>query len=111
MKRLSGLIAYALGLLLLALPLLVMVWLARLKLGSPVLTTQVRPGLNGNTFRRSKYRTMTDSRDVFGTMLPDTRRLTPFRSFLLAISPDMLLKLANVLHVKMTLVGLCASPM
>jgi lipopolysaccharide/colanic/teichoic acid biosynthesis glycosyltransferase len=105
MKRLFDLIAASLGLLVLALPLLALAWQVRRKLGSPVLFTQVRPGLHGKPFRMVKFRTMTDARDASGALLPDAQRLTPFGRFLRASSLDELPELWNVLRGEMSLVG------
>lgn len=105
MKRLFDLLAASLGLLVLALPLLALAWQVRRKLGSPVLFTQVRPGLHGKPFRMVKFRTMTDARDASGALLPDAQRLTPFGRFLRASSLDELPELWNVLRGEMSLVG------
>jgi lipopolysaccharide/colanic/teichoic acid biosynthesis glycosyltransferase len=94
-----------LALLLLGLPLLALALLIRYKLGSPVLFTQVRPGLNGQPFRMVKFRTMMDARDYCGALLPDAQRLTPFGRFLRASSLDELPELWNVLRGEMSLVG------
>jgi lipopolysaccharide/colanic/teichoic acid biosynthesis glycosyltransferase len=104
-KRLFDLLFSALGLLLLAVPLAVLAWQVRRKLGSPVLFTQVRPGLHGKPFRMVKFRTMTDERDASGDLLPDALRLTPFGRFLRASSLDELPELWNVLRGEMSLVG------
>jgi lipopolysaccharide/colanic/teichoic acid biosynthesis glycosyltransferase len=104
-KRLFDLWASALGLLLLAVPLAVLAWQVRRKLGSPVLFTQVRPGLHGKPFRMVKFRTMTDERDASGALLPDAQRLTPFGRFLRSSSLDELPELWNVLRGEMSLVG------
>ncbi len=89
----------------LALPLLTLAWQVRRKLGSPVLFTQVRPGLHGKPFRMVKFRTMTDARDASGALLPDAQRLTPFGRFLRSSSLDELPELWNVLRGEMSLVG------
>ncbi len=105
MKRLFDLLVAALALLLLALPLLVLTWVIRRKLGSPVLFRQVRPGLQGRPFTMVKFRTMTDGRSADGALLPDAQRLTPFGRFLRASSLDELPELWNVLRGDMSLVG------
>ncbi|WP_090143135.1 sugar transferase [Limnohabitans sp. DM1] len=105
MKRLFDILLSACGLLVLAVPLLALAWQVRRKLGSPVLFTQVRPGLQGKPFRMVKFRTMTDARDVNGALLPDAQRLTPFGRFLRASSLDELPELWNVLRGEMSLVG------
>ncbi len=105
MKRFFDLLASAIGLLILALPLALLAWQVCRKLGSPVLFTQVRPGLHGRPFRMVKFRTMTDARDASGALLPDAQRLTPFGLFLRASSLDELPELWNVLRGEMSLVG------
>ena len=105
MKRLFDLLASAIGLLVLAVPLALLAWQVRRKLGSPVLFTQVRPGLHGKPFRMVKFRTMTDARDANGALLPDAQRLTPFGRFLRSSSLDELPELWNVLRGEMSLVG------
>jgi lipopolysaccharide/colanic/teichoic acid biosynthesis glycosyltransferase len=104
-KRLFDLLASAMGLLILAVPLALLAWQVRRKLGSPVLFSQVRPGLHGRPFRMVKFRTMTDERDASGALLPDAQRLTPFGRFLRASSLDELPELWNVLRGEMSLVG------
>ena len=105
MKRVFDLLASGLGLLLLSVPLAVLAWQVRRKLGSPVLFTQVRPGFHGKPFRMVKFRTMTDERDASGALLPDAQRLTTFGRFLRASSLDELPELWNVLRGEMSLVG------
>lgn len=105
MKRLFDFTAALLGLAVLALPLFVLVLLARRKLGSPVFFHQVRPGLHGEPFQMIKFRTMTNARGPDGALLPDAERLTPFGRFLRATSLDELPELWNVLKGDMSLVG------
>ena len=105
MKRLFDLLASVISLFILAVPLALLAWQVRRKLGSPVLFTQVRPGLHGQPFRMVKFRTMTDARDASGALLPDAQRLTPFGRFLRASSMDELPELWNVLKGEMSLVG------
>jgi lipopolysaccharide/colanic/teichoic acid biosynthesis glycosyltransferase len=105
MKRCFDLVVAVVALLALAVPLLVLVWLVRSKLGSPVLFRQVRPGLNGKPFEMVKFRTMTDERGADGVLLPDAQRLTPFGRFLRASSLDELPELWNVIKGDMSLVG------
>ena len=104
-KRLFDLVFSAFGLLALALPLLVLVWLVRRRLGSPVFFRQVRPGMHGKPFEMVKFRTMTSERGADGQLLPDAVRLTPFGRFLRATSMDELPELWNVLKGDMSLVG------
>jgi lipopolysaccharide/colanic/teichoic acid biosynthesis glycosyltransferase len=105
MKRFFDLLALAIGLLILAVPLAFLAWQVRRKLGSPVLFTQVRAGLHGKPFRMVKFRTMTDERNASGALLPDAQRLMPFGRFLRASSLDELPELWNVLRGEMSLVG------
>ena len=105
MKRLFDLVFSAVGLLTLALPLLLLVWLIRRKLGSPVFFRHVRPGLLGKSFKMVKFRTMTDERGADGFLLPDAQRLTSFGRFLRSTSLDELPELWNVLKGDMSLVG------
>jgi lipopolysaccharide/colanic/teichoic acid biosynthesis glycosyltransferase len=105
MKRLFDLVVAAMALLLLALPLLSLIWLVRNKLGSPVFFRQPRPGRHGRPFHMVKFRTMNDERGPDGELLPDSVRLTPFGRFLRATSLDELPELWNVLKGDMSLVG------
>jgi lipopolysaccharide/colanic/teichoic acid biosynthesis glycosyltransferase len=105
MKRFFDFICAALGLLLLAIPFLLLAWRVRRELGSPVFFCQMRPGLHGRPFRMIKFRTMTDARGSDGRLLPDADRLTAFGRFLRASSLDELPELWNVLKGDMSLVG------
>jgi lipopolysaccharide/colanic/teichoic acid biosynthesis glycosyltransferase len=101
---------FDLALILLAAPLILIVigvlaLLVRVKIGSPVLFAQLRPGLRGKPFRLVKFRSMTDARDAKGVLLPDAERLTPFGRLLRASSLDELPELLNVLAGEMSLVG------
>lgn len=96
----------ALSALLLTLPLLIVLTiLVAVKLGHPVLFSQLRPGLNGKTFRLYKFRSMTDERDAEGNHLEDSQRLTSFGKTLRSLSLDELPSLLNVLKGDMSLVG------
>ena len=105
MKRLIDFFAAAAGLCLLWPVLLIVAFLVRRKLGSPVVFSQVRPGLAGKPFRMYKFRTMTDAKDEQGQLLPDEVRLTAFGRFLRSTSLDELPELWNVLKGEMSLVG------
>ena len=105
MKRFFDIFIAALALLLLAIPLLVLIWQVRRKLGSPVFFRQTRPGLDGRPFQMIKFRTMTDARGPDGQLQPDADRLTPFGRFLRSTSLDELPELFNVLKGDMSLVG------
>ncbi|CAJ0696896.1 sugar transferase [Ralstonia holmesii] len=105
MKRCFDFFVAATALVLLAGPLLVLAVFVRVKLGKPVLFSQVRPGKRGKPFRMVKFRTMTNERGPDGTLLPDADRLTRFGRFLRASSLDELPELWNVLKGDMSLVG------
>ena len=83
MKRLFDLSATILGLFMSLSLALLLVLLVRIKLGSPIIFRQQRPGLNGTPFMMYKFRTMTDERDEDANLLPDVNRLTPFGKFCL----------------------------
>ena len=85
--------------------LLVVAILVRLKLGSPVLFIQERPGLRARPFRMVKFRTMTDERGPDGELLPDEQRLTPFGKFLRSTTLDEFPEMWNVLIGDMSVVG------
>ena len=84
---------------------LILVILVRIKLGSPVLFCQERPGYNEKIFKLYKFRTMTDKRDENGTLLPDSERLTKFGSMLRSTSLDELPEMFNILKGDMSLIG------
>lgn len=79
--------------------------LVRIKLGSPVLFTQERPGRDGKSFTLYKFRTMTDERDGDGNLLPDDVRLTKFGRLLRSTSLDELPEAFNILKGDMSVVG------
>ena len=85
--------------------LLVVAILVRTKLGRPVVFSQKRPGLNEKIFTLYKFRTMSDERDKFGELLPDSVRLTKFGKFLRCTSLDELPELFNILKGDMSVVG------
>jgi len=105
MKRVVDIILSLVALALFGLPLLLLAWQIRRRLGRPVFFKQTRPGLHGRRFRLVKFRTMTDARDPTGQLLPDAERLTAFGRFLRASSLDELPELWNVLKGEMSLVG------
>ena len=84
---------------------LILVILVRIKLGSPVLFCQERPGYNEKIFKLYKFRTMTDKRDENGNLLPDSERLTKFGSMLRSTSLDELPEMFNILKGDMSLIG------
>ena len=104
-KRLLDIIASALGLIILSPVFLILVYLIRKNLGSPVFFTQIRPGREGKPFKMVKFRSMRDAVGADGQSLPDSERLTPFGKKLRATSLDELPELWNVLKGDMSLVG------
>ena len=105
MKRLFDIAVSALALVLLSPVFAVVAVLVRMKLGSPILFRQVRPGLHGQPFTLVKFRTMRDALDRDGRPLPDEERLTAFGRSLRSSSLDELPELWNVLKGEMSLVG------
>ncbi len=94
-----------LALLILAPLLLVLAFLVRMKLGTPVIFSQERPGLNEEPFLLFKFRSMTNEKDIEGKLLPDDDRLTRFGRTLRNTSMDELPELWNVLKGDMSFVG------
>lgn len=85
--------------------MLVVAILVRIKIGSPVLFVQERPGLHGEIFKLHKFRTMTNERDENGELLPDEQRLTSFGKFLRSTSLDELPELGAILSGQMAVCG------
>ena len=85
--------------------LLIVAILVRIKLGSPVIFKQKRPGKNEKIFTLYKFRTMTDEKDDNGDLLPDSQRLTKFGKFLRSTSLDELPELINIIKGDMAIVG------
>ena len=104
-KRLLDIGLSGLALIALSPVLLVTAILVRIKLGSPVLFQQDRPGKDGKIFRLYKFRSMTDERDESGNLLPDEIRLTGFGKLLRSTSLDELPELWNILRGDMSIVG------
>lgn len=99
-------IAVSVVALIVLLPLLTILALAiRLRLGAPILFRQQRVGLNGETFRMIKFRTMTDELGIDGKPLADAERLTSFGRWLRSTSLDELPELWSILNGDMSLVG------
>lgn len=105
MKRPFDFVLALLALVLLSPVLLAVAVLVRIKLGSPVLFQQPRPGLHGKIFSMYKFRTMTDERDENGTLLSDEKRLTKFGKVLRSSSLDELPELFCILAGKMSFIG------
>ena len=84
---------------------LLVAFLVRVKLGSPVIFKQDRPGKDERTFKMFKFRTMTDERDEEGKLLPGHMRLTKFGAFLRSTSLDELPEAFNILKGDMSIIG------
>ena len=104
-KRILDFIAALLLIILFSPIMLWAAWRIRRELGSPVLFTQARPGLNAKIFKIYKFRTMSDERDKNGNLLPDELRLKGFGAKLRASSIDELPQLFNVLKGDMSFIG------
>ena len=104
-KRTFDIVLSGLALLALSPVFLVVAILVRLKLGSPVIFHQERPGYGEKIFTLCKFRTMTDARDEKGELLPDADRLTAFGSFLRKSSLDELPELWNIFKGDMSIIG------
>lgn len=104
-KRILDFILSFLGIIVLSPLFLVLIFLIRIKLGSPVFFKQKRPGKGEKTFTLCKFRTMTDKKDADGKLLPDSERLTKFGKLLRATSMDELPELFNILKGDMSIIG------
>lgn len=104
-KRPQDMLCALLALIVLSPVLLITAFLVRVKLGSPVIFKQKRPGLDGKIFTLYKFRTMTDARDQDGNLLPDEVRLTKFGKLLRSTSLDELPELLNILFGDLAVIG------
>lgn len=104
-KRPQDMLCALLALIVLSPILFITAFLVRVKLGSPVIFKQERPGLNGKIFTLYKFRTMTDERDSEGNLLPDEVRLTKFGKLLRSTSLDELPELLNILFGDIAVIG------
>lgn len=84
---------------------LIVAILVKVKLGSPVIFTQDRPGKDEKIFKLYKFRTMTDEKDANGNLLPDSERLTKFGRILRATSLDELPEAFNIVKGDMSIIG------
>lgn len=105
LKRLFDIVFSACALAVLSPVLLVTAVLVRIKLGSPVVFCQERPGKDERIFNMYKFRSMTDTHDAEGNLLPDEERLTKFGRLLRSTSADEFLEFWNVLKGDMSIVG------
>ena len=104
-KRLLDIVLSSAALVILSPVLLITAVLVRIKLGSPVIFTQERPGKDEKVFKLHKFRSMTDARDENGNLLPDKDRLTGFGKKLRSLSIDELPELWDIFRGKMSFVG------
>lgn len=104
-KRVFDFVCSLLALIILSPVLLITALLVRMKLGTPVIFKQKRPGLNEKIFTLYKFRTMTDQKDEQGNLLSDEVRLTKFGKMLRSTSLDELPELWNILKGDMSVVG------
>ncbi len=104
-KRMLDFILSLLAIIILSPVLLITALLVKIKLGSPVIFKQQRPGKNEKIFTLYKFRTMTDKKDEKGNLLPDEQRLTRFGKILRSTSLDELPELLNILKGDMAIVG------
>lgn len=104
-KRMIDFVLSLFALIVLSPVLLVTAVLVKVKLGSPVIFAQERPGYHEKIFKMYKFRTMTDERDSQGNLLPDEMRLTKFGSFLRKSSLDELPELVNIIKGDMSIIG------
>ncbi|NLL04836.1 MAG: sugar transferase [Clostridiaceae bacterium] len=104
-KRLMDIVLSLLAIIILSPVLLIVALLVRVKLGSPVIFKQNRPGLNEKLFTLYKFRTMTDEKDENGELQPNHIRLTKLGRILRATSLDELPELFNILKGDMSIIG------
>lgn len=104
-KRILDFILSLLAIIILSPVFLIVAVLVRVKLGTPVIFKQERPGLHEKIFTLYKFRTMTDEKDEEGNLLPDTVRLTKFGKLLRSTSLDELPELFNIFKGDMAIVG------
>ena len=104
-KRPQDFLCALLAIILLSPVMLITALLVRVKLGSPVIFAQERPGRDSKIFKLYKFRSMTDARDSSGELLPNEQRMTPFGKRLRSLSIDELPELFNIIKGDMSFVG------
>ena len=104
-KRILDFLLSLIAIIILSPVFLIIAILVRVKLGSPVIFKQKRPGKNEKIFTLYKFRTMTDEKDEDGNLLPDEKRLTKFGKTLRSTSLDELPELFNILKGDMSIIG------
>ena len=104
-KRILDIILSLSAIIILSPILLILYILVRVKLGSPVLFKQERPGKDEKIFTLCKFRTMTDEKDESGNLLPDNERITPLGAWIRRSSLDELPEAFNILKGDMSIIG------
>ena len=104
-KRLLDIILSLFGIIILSPLLVIIAMMVRIKLGSPVIFKQKRPGKDSKIFTLYKFRTMTNEKDKRGNLLSDSQRLTKFGKILRSTSLDELPELINILNGSMSIIG------
>lgn len=104
-KRFLDIFLSCTALLLLAIPMLVIAAVVRIKMGSPVLFCQRRIGKGDCVFGLMKFRSMSNERNEQGIYLPDAERITPFGQFIRNTSLDELPELFNIIKGEMSIIG------
>lgn len=104
-KRLLDIIISGIGIIVLSPVILIVALLVRIKIGTPVVFTQERPGKNEKIFKMYKFRSMTNAKDEKGNLLPDEERMTNFGKKLRAASLDELPQLWNIFKGDMSIIG------
>lgn len=104
-KRLLDIMMSLLGLIILSPIFLIVAILVKIKLGSPIIFSQDRPGKNEKIFKLYKFRSMTNQKDENGNLLPESQRLTKFGKILRSTSLDEIPELFNILKGDMSFIG------
>ena len=105
LKRLFDILVSACAIVIFSIPMLITAIVVRMKMGSPVMFTQKRPGLHGKPFYIYKFRTMTNETDEQGNLLPNEQRMTTSGQVIRKLSLDELPQLFNVVKGEMSFVG------
>ncbi|MCD7033146.1 sugar transferase [Metabacillus sp. GX 13764] len=105
MKRVFDFVCAFILLMIFIVPMIILAVMIKVKLGSPILFKQLRPGQYEKPFLLFKFRTMTNEKDANGFLLSDEIRLTSFGKFLRRFSLDELPQLFNVIKGDVSLVG------
>ncbi len=104
-KRLMDIVISGMGIIILSPLFVILITLIKIKLGSPVIFSQARPGYHEKIFQLKKFRSMTNECDENGNLLPDSVRLTKFGRVLRSTSLDELPELLNIFRGDMSLIG------